>query len=97
MRALSVGLKINPNTAHKVVAELTAEGLLEVFPGIGTLVAAPPSSTAAERKRLLGGEVEHLVVEAKKMGVELDDLLAAVTEHWEVLRCKESQEEPLLV
>jgi GntR family transcriptional regulator len=97
VRALSVGLKINPNTAHKVVAELTAEGLLEVFPGIGTLVAEPPSSTAAERKRLLGGEVEHLVVEAKKMGVELDDVLAAVTEHWEALRYKESQEEPLLV
>ena len=93
VRALSVGLKINPNTAHKVVAELTAEGLLEVTPGIGTTVAAPPSSTAAERRRLLGGELEHLVVEAKKIGVELDDLLAAVTEHWESLRNRDSQEE----
>ena len=93
VRALSVGLKINPNTAHKVVAGLTAEGLLEVTPGIGTTVAPPPSSTAAERKRLLGGELEHLVVEAKKIGVELDDLLAAVTEHWESLRNRESQEE----
>lgn len=93
VRALSVGLKINPNTAHKVVAELTAEGLLEVLPGIGTSVAAPPSSTAAERKRLLGGELERLVVEAKKTGVELDDLLAAVTEHWQSLRHRESQKE----
>jgi GntR family transcriptional regulator len=93
VRALSVGLKINPNTAHKVVAELTAEGLLEVTPGIGTTVTAPPSSTAAERKHLLGGELERLVVEAKKFGVELDDLLAAVTEHWQALRHKESQEE----
>jgi GntR family transcriptional regulator len=93
VRALSVGLKINPNTAHKVVAELTAEGLLEVTPGIGTTVAAPPLSTAAERRRLLGGELEHLVVEAKKIGVELDDLLAAVTEHWQSLRNRDSQEE----
>ena len=93
VRALSVGLKINPNTAHKVVAELTAEGLLEVSHGIGTTFAAPPSSTAAERKRLLGGELEHLVVEAKKIGVELNDLLAAVTEHWESLRNRDSQEE----
>lgn len=93
VRALSKGLKINPNTAHKVVAELTAEGLLEVLPGIGTTVAAPPSSTAKERKRLLGGEAERLVVEAKKMGLELDDVLAAVTEHWEALGDRESPKE----
>lgn len=95
VRALSKGLKINPNTAHKVVAELTAQGLLEVLPGIGTTVAAPPSSTAAERKRLLGGELERLVVEAKKAGLELEDLLAAVTDHWEALRDRESLKEPV--
>ena len=39
VRSLSATLKINPNTAHKVVARLTAEGLLEVKPGIGTVVA----------------------------------------------------------
>ena len=42
VRSLSQTLKINPNTAHKVVARLTAEGLLEVKPGIGTIVAEPP-------------------------------------------------------
>ena len=94
VRALSVGLKINPNTAHKVVAQLIAEGLLEAFPGIGTLVAALPSSTPAERTRLLGGEVERLVVEAKKMDVELDDLLGAVADHWKALHCGDSEEEP---
>ena len=45
VRALSKALKINPNTAHKVVMQLIREGLLEVHPGIGTLVAQPPSST----------------------------------------------------
>jgi GntR family transcriptional regulator len=86
VRALSKELKINPNTAHKVVAELTAEGLLEVTPGIGTTVAAPPGSSAAERKRLLGGDIERLVVEAKKLGLVLDEVLGAVAEHWETLR-----------
>ena len=88
VRALSKELKINPNTAHKVITELTAEGLLEVLPGIGTVVAAPASSSAAERARLLGTEVEHLVVEAKKIGLELDDVVEAVTEHWQALREK---------
>ncbi|MGE5646729.1 MAG: GntR family transcriptional regulator [Acidobacteriota bacterium] len=85
VRALSKELKINPNTAHKVVTELTAEGLLEVLPGIGTTVATPPSSTAAQRRRLLKGEVERLVVEAKKIGLELADVVAAVEEHWGAL------------
>jgi GntR family transcriptional regulator len=82
VRALSKELKINPNTAHKVVTNLIAEGLLEVLPGIGTVVAAPPASSAAERTRLLKSEMEQLVVEAMKLGMDLDDVIASVREHW---------------
>src|SRR6202035_3771445 len=39
VRELSKSLKINPNTAHKVVTHLVAEGVLEVHSGIGTVVA----------------------------------------------------------
>ena len=38
VRALGRELKINPNTAHKVVSHLMSEGMLEVMPGIGTVV-----------------------------------------------------------
>src|SRR5262245_13960087 len=68
VRALSKDLRINPNTAHKVVTQLMTEGLLEVLPGIGTVIAAPASSTAAERGYLLRTELEQLVVQAKKLG-----------------------------
>ncbi|HZP60561.1 MAG TPA: GntR family transcriptional regulator, partial [Opitutaceae bacterium] len=34
VRTLSQELKINPNTAHKVVAALVTEGILTVQPGI---------------------------------------------------------------
>ncbi len=85
VRVLSRELKINPNTAHKVINQLVAEGLLEVHPGIGTLVAAPPASTAGERSRLLQQEVEQLVVEAKQLGMELEHVLGAVSDHWERL------------
>jgi GntR family transcriptional regulator len=82
VRALSKELKINPNTAHKVVGHLISEGLLEVLPGIGTVVAAPPEASATERTHLLESEMEQLVVEAKKLGMELDDVQAALSEHW---------------
>jgi len=84
VRALSKALKINPNTAHKVIGHLLAEGLLEVRPGIGTVVAVP-TSTAADRGNLLRRELEQLVVEAKKLGLELSDVTEAVASHWTLL------------
>jgi GntR family transcriptional regulator len=85
VRELSKALKINPNTAHKVVTQLINEGLLEAMPGIGTVVANPPSSTRAERSSLLRNELEQLVVEAKKLGMEMSDVTQALEEHWKRL------------
>ena len=82
VRVLSRELKINPNTAHKIVAHLIGEGLLETRPGIGTVVAARPDSTRRERTALLGHSVESLALEARRLNIELEDLLEAVTEHW---------------
>jgi GntR family transcriptional regulator len=82
VRALSKALKINPNTAHKVVTQLVQEGLIEIHPGLGAVVASPSSSTAAERGGLLKKELEQLVVEAKKLGLEMEDLTEAIGEHW---------------
>jgi GntR family transcriptional regulator len=85
VRVLSKGLKINPNTAHKVITHLVADGLLEVHSGIGTVVAKPASSSAADRGNLLNKELEQLVVEAKKLGLDLDQVTAAVAQHWKRL------------
>ena len=82
VRALSTALKINPNTAHKVITHLLNEGLLEVMPGTGTVVAQPPQSTAAERSRLLEREVEQLAVEAKRLGMSLEEVTESLAEHW---------------
>jgi GntR family transcriptional regulator len=82
VRSLSKELKINPNTAHKVIAQLVSEGLLSVHPGLGTVVAPPALSTARERSRLLERELEQLVVQAKKLGLELDDVIEAIGGHW---------------
>ena len=82
VRTLSAELKINPNTAHKVITQLLNEGLLEVRPGTGTAVAAPRESTAAECARLLENEVEQLVVEAKRLNMTLDQVAGALADHW---------------
>ncbi len=85
VRALSRELKINPNTAHKVISQLVAEGLLEVHPGLGTVAANLPASTAKERSQLLRGELEALVVDAMKLQLNFDDLKDALSDHWERL------------
>ncbi len=82
VRALSTEFKINPNTAHKVITQLLNEGLLEVRSGTGTVVAVPRESTAAECTQLLNTEVEQLVVEAKKLGMSLDQVTTALAAHW---------------
>jgi GntR family transcriptional regulator len=83
VRVLSRELKINPNTAHKVISQLLTEGLIDVRVGVGTVVARLPRSTAAERSRLLQGDIEQLVVEARRLGLDLDDVQGAVARHWE--------------
>ncbi len=85
VRALSKALKINPNTAHKVITHLVAEGLIEVRSGVGTVVSERTASSAAERANLLKNELEQLVVEAKKLGLELGDVTEALLAHWKRL------------
>jgi DNA-binding transcriptional regulator YhcF (GntR family) len=85
VRALSKELKINPNTAAKIVAHLVNEGLLETRPGVGTVVAVLPDSTRKERTQLLGQEIEEIVVEAKRLGIGLDEMLDSITNHWKRL------------
>jgi GntR family transcriptional regulator len=82
VRELSQALKINPNTAQKVVAELTRDGLLEVRPGVGTVVAGGRRASALERRQLLSDDVEQLVVEAKRLGLKREDVINAVAIRW---------------
>jgi DNA-binding transcriptional regulator YhcF (GntR family) len=81
VRTLSQELKINPNTAHKIVAALIEQGLLAVLPGIGTVVAGG-RPTAAARQLIIDSDTERLVVEAKRAGLSLQDVVAAIRRHW---------------
>jgi GntR family transcriptional regulator len=82
VRALGQALRINPNTAHRIVQTLVARGVLAVRPGIGTVVADAAVATRTEKQAVLEGEVERLVVEARRLGLEREEITAAVERHW---------------
>lgn len=82
VRVLSQELRINPNTAHKIVAALVAEGVLVTTPAVGSVVAASVPADRVAKAELMGGELERVVVEAKKLGLSLDEVQAALGQHW---------------
>ena len=86
VRALAADLKIHPNTAHKVIQYLIQERWLEARPGIGTVVAEAPKARAGDRQRLLKDEVEQLVVEARRVGADLEAVLDAIRAGWKDMR-----------
>ncbi len=85
MRVVSQELQINPNTAHKIVAALVTEGVLVTTPAVGSVVAEQAAGDRAERAELLGAELERVVVEAKKLGLTLDEVSAGLAAHWKKL------------
>lgn len=92
VRTLSQELKVNPNTAQRIVALLTEAGLLAVEPGIGTVVTSHASGgtadTAARRSELAALQerlAEPLVVEARRLGLGLGELVDIVRARWKRL------------
>ena len=83
-------MKIHANTAQKVIGQLTGEGLLEVRPGIGTVVTQPPAPRAG-RGRLLARDVEQLAVQSMQIGMSLEELQAAIAECWRNLAGEDGQ------
>jgi len=89
VRTLSRELKIHANTAQKAIAQLKQEGLLEVHPGIGTIVARPIRSSRSERLRILKPLIDQLTVETIRMGLSLEELQRLMAENWHALMPEE--------
>jgi GntR family transcriptional regulator len=95
VRTLSKAFKIHANTAQRVIAHLQQEGLLEVRPGVGTVVAQPAATARAERSRLVKKDVEQLTVEAARLGMSLEELQQMVAEQWRRnVRTPDEKEKP---
>jgi GntR family transcriptional regulator len=84
-RVLSQELRINPNTAQKVVSALVAEGVLITTPAKGSVVAEPEFLGRTKAVELLDEEFERLLVEARKQGLDEHDVHDAISAHWRKL------------
>src|SRR5438046_7608757 len=65
VRTLSQELKINPNTAQKILTTLVERRLLEARPGVGTTVAAWRPASGAGGRAVIADHIDRLVVEAR--------------------------------
>lgn len=83
IRQISQELRINPNTVQKVVKGLTDEGLLQIEPGLGTVVSRSPEASRIQKKQLLEEQLGRVVVEAKRFALSKSDVIEAVNDLWE--------------
>jgi GntR family transcriptional regulator len=81
VRVLAQQLRINPNTVVRAYRELEYRGLVETRHGEGTFVAAsaPAQQTA---KDLIHERADAFVREAKELGLDRDETVAAVKSAW---------------
>ena len=84
VREIAKELRINPNTAQKVVAHLAREEMLEMKPGIGSVVSEISTATKAQRDRILNDEVEQLVVESKRLSITKKEVVDAINRNWKL-------------
>jgi DNA-binding transcriptional regulator YhcF (GntR family) len=78
VRTLSQELRISPTTAHKVVAQLKDEGFLGSRPGVGMVVTVPKVDKKSDRIRHLLPHCQTLLIEARELHLELDDVIQAL-------------------
>ena len=82
VRALSKAVRINPNTAHKVIQHLVNEGTLVVLPGRGTQVADTETLPLDLRLGQIRDRLDSLAIEASRLGFSEKELLSALKDTW---------------
>ncbi len=81
VRQLAAELRVNPATVVQAYRDLEAEGFVEIRHGAGTFVRElAPARRARERARQASALVRQLLSEARRVGVSLAELQAALEE-----------------
>ncbi len=81
VRKLASTLRVNPSTVVQAYRDLERDGWVETRHGAGTFVVErPESARAAERAAQARDLVRDLVAEARRAGLPLDALRAAMEE-----------------
>lgn len=86
IRELALKHAINPMTVSKVYTLLEAEGLLERHRGKPMTVAARTQARAprADRMKELDPHLENMVLAARQLELDADDVVEALRDKWEV-------------
>lgn len=85
VRQLAARLRVNPATVVQAYRDLETEGFVEIRQGAGTFVRdVQPDKRAGERARQAAALVRHMVTEAGRLGVSVEELQVAIQEEIEV-------------
>ncbi|MFL5584542.1 MAG: GntR family transcriptional regulator [Gemmatimonadaceae bacterium] len=79
VRELASDLVINPRTVSQAYQELEREGVVYVKRGQGTFVA-PMKKTTRERQHLARGVAKRTLIEARRSGLDVEELIATLRE-----------------
>ena len=92
IRGLAESARVNPNTVARAYRELETEGLVEKRRTVGTFVAAGPERVStAQRRRLIAPHVDRVLIQAKQLGISLDELVAHLSERNSQLDANQSK------
>ncbi len=82
VRDISRELKINPNTAQKVISQLVREKLLSIEPGRGSVVCELPQGSGEQFDEILKPIIEQLVIEARRLSINQADVIKVLQKFW---------------
>lgn len=80
VRELAAELVVNPRTVMQAYRELEREGVLYVRRGQGTFVASNAQPRERERRELAIGVARRALLEARRNGLGVEDLLLMIRE-----------------
>lgn len=80
VRELASELVVNPRTVSQAYRELEREGVVYVRRGQGTFVAPQPHSGLQERRALARGVARRALLEARRSGLGVEELVATIRE-----------------
>lgn len=93
IRVLAQQLLINPNTVARAYRELETAGIVAKRSTTGTYVSDAGSPLARrERLRILTERIDALLVEARQLNIDSNEIIALLREREKALRPHSSQE-----
>src|SRR5688500_4646541 len=80
VRELAGELVVKPRTVSQAYRELEGEGVIYVRRGQGTFVAPTVHPDRRERRTLVRGVAEHALLEARRNGLGVEELVTMIRE-----------------